>query len=168
MPQRGKKQEAFPVREAKREKAKQAVRIGIAKDAAFCFYYEDNLRLLEEYGAEFIPFSPLSDEKLPEGIAGLILGGGYPELFAADLEKNAAMRKAVQNAVEKKMPVICGCGGFMYLHSALVDENGVSHAMCGVLPKECVYKGKLVAVRLCGSPGKTAAFSKRGHAYPRS
>ena len=119
-------------------------RIAVAYDRAFCFYYEDNMRLLEEYGAEFIPFSPLSDEKLPEGIVGLILGGGYPELFAADLEKNAAMRKAVQNAVEKKMPVIAECGGFMYLHSALVDENGVSHAMCGVLPKECVYKGKLV------------------------
>ena len=138
------KTEAFPVCKAKRKKAGYTVKIGIAKDEAFCFYYEDNLRLLAECGAELIPFSPLSDEKLPEGIAGLIFGGGYPELFAAELEKNAAMRNAVQNAVKKKMPVIAECGGFMYLHSALVDEEGVSHAMCGVLPKACVYKGKLV------------------------
>ena len=120
------------------------VRIGIARDAAFCFYYEDNLQLLREAGAELVPFSPLQDESLPEGIAGLILGGGYPELHAKALSKNTPMRKAVHDAVAGGLPTIAECGGFLYLHETLCDDEGVCYPMAGVIPASAKNTGKLV------------------------
>lgn len=156
------KAEPFSVCIPETKRQKQTVKIGIAKDAAFCFYYEDNLRLLSRYGAELIPFSPLSDKKLPEGIQGLILGGGYPELYAKELEANGVMRNAIRNAVQKKMPVIAECGGFMYLHGELVDEEENAHAMCGVLQKKCVYKGKLVRFGYVEVREKQPHFLKEG------
>ena len=91
------------------------VRIGVARDRAFCFYYEDSLDLLRQLGAELIPFSPLTDEKLPDGVQGLYLGGGYPELYAAQLEENHALRRQIRDVVYAGMPCIAECGGFMYL-----------------------------------------------------
>ena len=120
------------------------VRIGVARDEAFCFYYEENLRLLEGLGAELVPFSPLHDPRLPEGLHGLILGGGYPELYAAQLEENASMRESVRAAIAGGIPSLAECGGFLYLHQTLRDETGAAHAMCGVLPGSCFYTGKLV------------------------
>lgn len=120
------------------------VRIGIARDAAFCFYYEDNLQLLREAGAELVPFSPLQDEGLPEGIAGLILGGGYPELHAKALSKNTPMRKAVHDAVAGGLPTIAECGGFLYLHETLCDDEGVCYPMAGVISASAKNTGKLV------------------------
>ena len=120
------------------------VRIGIARDAAFCFYYEDNLQLLREAGAELVPFSPLQDESLPEGIAGLILGGGYPELHAKALSKNTPMRKAVHDAVAGGLPTIAECGGFLYLHETLCDDEGVCYPMAGVISASAKNTGKLV------------------------
>lgn len=156
------KAEPFSVCIPETKRQKQTVKIGIAKDAAFCFYYEDNLRLLSRYGAELIPFSPLSDKKLPDGIQGLILGGGYPELYAKELEANDVMRNAIRNAVQKKMPVIAECGGFMYLHRELVDKEENAHAMCGVLPEKCVYKGKLVRFGYVEVREKQPHFLKEG------
>ena len=118
--------------------AGEHVRIGVARDRAFCFYYEDSLDLLRRLGAELVPFSPLSDERLPEEVHGLYLGGGYPELYADKLEKNAPMRSAVRAAVEAGMPCIAECGGFMYLTSAIVGR-----AMAGVFPGGCFDAGKL-------------------------
>lgn len=118
--------------------------IAVAKDEAFCFYYADNIRLLEEYGANITYFSPLRDEKLPEGCHALLIGGGYPELYAAQLSANTRMREAVRNAVENEMPVVAECGGFMYLHSFLKDKEGFSYDMAGVIPASCYYTGKLV------------------------
>ena len=80
--------------------------IAVARDEAFCFYYEDNLLLLKEYGADIAYFSPLHDKELPEGSSGLLLGGGYPELYAKELEENTAMRKEIKAAVEIGMPVV--------------------------------------------------------------
>lgn len=80
--------------------------IAVARDEAFCFYYEDNLLLLKEYGADIAYFSPLHDKELPEGSSGLLLGGGYPELYAKELEENTAMRKEIKAAVESGMPVV--------------------------------------------------------------
>ena len=118
--------------------AGEHVRIGVARDKAFCFYYEDSLDLLRRLGAELVPFSPLSDEQLPEGVHGLYLGGGYPELYADKLEKNAPMRKAVCAAVEAGMPCIAECGGFMYLTSGIAGRT-----MTGVFPGGCFDAGKL-------------------------
>ena len=119
-------------------------RIAVAKDEAFCFYYRDNLRMLEHYGAELVFFSPLHDEKLPENIHGLLLGGGYPELYAKQLEENESMRKSIKEALEQQLPSMAECGGFMYLHDTLTDREGTTYQMAGVIPAECQYMGKLV------------------------
>lgn len=118
--------------------------IAVAKDEAFCFYYADNLSLLQEYGAKIQYFSPLQDEKLPDGCHALLLGGGYPELYAKELSENKKMRAAVRDAVEKGMPTVAECGGFMYLHSAIIDKEGISYDMAGAIPAACFYTGKLV------------------------
>lgn len=118
--------------------------IAVAKDEAFCFYYADNIRLLEEYGAKITYFSPLRDEGLPEGCHALLFGGGYPELYARQLSENTRMREMVKKAVEHEMPTVAECGGFMYLHSFLRDQEGFCHDMAGVIPATCFYTGKLV------------------------
>lgn len=114
------------------------VRIGVARDRAFCFYYEDSLDLLRQLGAELIPFSPLADEKLPDGVQGLYLGGGYPELYAAQLEENHALRRQIRDVVYAGMPCIAECGGFMYLTQSIAGR-----AMVGALPGDCFDTGKL-------------------------
>lgn len=119
-------------------KAEKPVRIGVAKDRAFCFYYRDNLELLREMGAELIFFSPLSDSKLPD-CDGLYIGGGYPELYLEQLSGNSQMLKAVKKALEVGMPCIAECGGFMYL-----TESIEGMPMVGALPGNCENKGRLV------------------------
>ena len=101
-----------------------------------------------------MPFSPLQDESLPEGIAGLILGGGYPELHAKALSKNTPMRKAVHDAVADGLPTIAECGGFLYLHETLCDDEGVCYPMAGVIPASAINTGKHGALRLCDAYGK--------------
>lgn len=123
---------------------RQDVRIGVARDEAFCFYYEDNLRLLEKLGAGLVYFSPLHDTKLPENIHGFYIGGGYPELHARQLEENAGMRASVYGAVTGGMPCIAECGGYMYLQQEMADENGQMHLMAGVLEGKAEPKGRLV------------------------
>lgn len=120
------------------------VRIAVAQDEAFNFYYEDNLRMLREAGAELVAFSPLHDGSLPEGVSGILLGGGYPELFGKELSENGSMKKSIQSAIQSGMPSVAECGGFMYLHEKLVVEDGTEYPMAGVLPGTCSYKGKLV------------------------
>ncbi len=110
------------------------VRIAVARDAAFSFYYRDNLRLLESCGAELVFFSPIADPGLPEGARGLLLGGGYPEVFAASLSQNRSMRGAVRQAAQDGMPILAECGGFLYLHGELSDAGGQRFPMAGVLP----------------------------------
>ena len=118
-------------------------RIAVARDEAFCFYYADALELLEELGAELVNFSPLRDEGLPEGCAGLYLGGGYPELYGAALANNTAMRRAVRLAVNGGMPTVAECGGFLYLHRTLSDADGVDRPLAGALPAAAWNRGKL-------------------------
>ena len=118
--------------------------IAAARDEAFCFYYADNIHLLEEYGAKITYFSPLRDEKLPEGCHALLIGGGYPELYADQLSANTRMRGAVKKAAENNMPIVAECGGFMYLHSSLKDKEGRCYDMAGVIPAACFFAGKLV------------------------
>ena len=112
----------------------EPVRIGVAEDEAFCFFYKDNFRLLETMGAELVRFSPIHDEALPEHLDGLLLYGGYPELKGRELEENAAMRNAVKNALKQGMPCMAECGGFMYLHEEMEDMDGQMRRMAGVIP----------------------------------
>ncbi|MDW8217837.1 MAG: cobyrinate a,c-diamide synthase [Acidobacteriota bacterium] len=112
------------------------VRIGIARDEAFCFYYEDNLDALRRHGAETVFFSPLRDVMLPDDVSGLYFGGGYPELYAQYLSANAPMRAAVQAAHRQGMPIYAECGGLMYLAEA-VDVDGRAWPMAGLLPGVC-------------------------------
>lgn len=119
------------------------VRIAVAEDDAFCFTYLDNLELLEELGAELLPFSPIRDAGLPEGASGLILSGGYPELHAETLGRNRSMRDAVKKAVEDGMPCIAECGGFLYLHRELEGTDGRFYPMAGVLDTKAYRTEKL-------------------------
>ena len=120
------------------------LRLAVAQDEAFCFYYEDNLKLLRENGVTIVWFSPIHDEVLPQNIDGILFGGGYPELHAGALEANEKMRKAIRDSITAGMPSVAECGGFMYLHDTLVDKTGASFHMAGVLPAECKDTGKLV------------------------
>lgn len=111
----------------------KTVRIGVAEDEAFCFYYKDNFRLLKSMGAELVTFSPMRDEHLPENLKGLILGGGYPELNARELEANVSMREDIHRALNDGMPCLAECGGFMYLHDEMEAMDGNSYHMAGVI-----------------------------------
>ncbi|MBI5887030.1 MAG: hypothetical protein HZB85_10700 [Deltaproteobacteria bacterium] len=113
---------------------KTRVTVGVAQDAAFSFYYEENLELLRKNGAAIRFFSPLVDCQLPEGVSGLYLGGGYPELFAARLEANLSMRNEIKALSRKGLPVFAECGGLMYLGKSLVDKEDRRSAMTGVFP----------------------------------
>lgn len=118
-------------------------RIALARDEAFCFLYRDNLDALREAGAELVPFSPLRDFGLPEGIHGLYLPGGYPELHAQALSDNRGMRESVRRAVEGGLPTVAECGGFLYLQESLEDEGGAAFPMCGALPGRGCKTGRL-------------------------
>jgi cobyrinic acid a,c-diamide synthase len=129
---------APPLVVAERESARvmsAGCRIGVAKDAAFHFYYPDNLRRLESLGAKLVFFSPVADGALPD-VDGLYFGGGYPELFAAELSANAPMREGVRAFAERSGPVYAECGGLMYLTRAIATVTGERHAMVGLLPVE--------------------------------
>ena len=116
-------------------------RIAVARDEAFHFYYEDNLEMLQECGARLVFFSPVHDRELP-GADGLLIGGGYPELYAKDLSENEAMRESIRARAAEGMPVLAECGGFMYLQQAMElpgkkDASKETFPMCGVLPGTC-------------------------------
>jgi cobyrinic acid a,c-diamide synthase len=109
-------------------------RIGVARDNAFCFYYPDNLELLRGCGAHLLFFSPMRDEELPSDLDGIYLGGGYPELFAAELAANESMRRRIREQSAAGMPVYAECGGFMYLCRELQDHQGRRFPMAGCFP----------------------------------
>ena len=106
----------------------------MAQDKAFNFYYQDSLDLLEAWGAEIVPFSPLEDESLPPGVGGVYLGGGFPELFAAELSANRPMLDSIRQAAERGVPVYGECGGLMYLGRSLTGFDEVAHPMAGLVP----------------------------------
>lgn len=135
----------------------QTVIIAVARDAAFSFYYQENIELLERLGAEIRYFSPLEDSHLPIGTQGLILWGGYPERYAKQLEANTSMRMTIKAALHNGMPCLAECGGFLYLQKELVSEEGQSYAMCGVLSGTGYPTGKL-----CRFGYLTARQNKQG------
>ncbi len=108
--------------------------IAVAQDKAFNFYYQDSLDLLEAWGAEIVPFSPLEDAGLPEGAGGVYLGGGFPEMFAAELSANRPMLDSVRQAAARGVPVYGECGGLMYLGRSLSGFDGIAYPMAGLIP----------------------------------
>jgi cobyrinic acid a,c-diamide synthase len=117
-----------------------AVRLGVAQDRAFTFYYPENFEALRAAGAELIPFSPLADERLPQ-VDGLYIGGGFPEVFMEELEANSGLRAGIRAAIEDGMPVYAECGGLMYL-SRSMSWQGDSREMVGGLPCDIVMHEK--------------------------
>ena len=119
------------------------VRLAVAKDQAFCFYYEDNLRILEQHGAELIFFSPLTDQVLPEGCHGVYFGGGYPELHAEKLSCNRSMLASVKKFAESGGIIYGECGGFMYLCTEIRTIDHKSFKMSSVFPFHVRMKPRL-------------------------
>jgi cobyrinic acid a,c-diamide synthase len=147
------------------------VRIGIARDRAFCFYYEDNFDALRAAGADLVAFSPLDDRELPDALDALYFGGGYPELWAEGLTANVKMQEAVQRFIESGRAVYAECGGLMYLAQSIQGRDGRTWPMIGALPFNVVMTERLqrfgyVEVTLThdcvlGAAGTTA----RGHSF---
>jgi len=119
------------------------VRVAIARDAAFHFYYQDNLERLAAAGIELLPFSPLRDQCLPDDISGLYIGGGFPEMFARDLEANYALKAEIAAFADRGGCIYAECGGLMYLCRTLVDRDGCRREMCGVIPAETMMESRL-------------------------
>lgn len=140
----------------------KTIRIGVARDEAFCFYYEDNLDLLKSLGAKLIFFSPLHDDTLPKDLDGILFGGGYPELYLKELEENESMRNSVKLAIENKMPSLAECGGFMYLHDTIFDSEKKPYKMAGVIHAGCMKKERLVRFGYLTLNSKTDSFLKKG------
>jgi len=149
------------------------VRIAIARDRAFNFYYQDNLDLLQQLGAELVFWSPLEDAGLPQNIQGMYFGGGFPEVFAQQLTENTSARDAVKTAIMTGMPAIAECGGLMYLCEQIIDFEGKSWSMAGVLPTSAVMGGRLTlgyrrAVALQDNLLVKAGTTVYGHEFHRS
>lgn len=128
---------------ASRVQEGKAVRIGVASDEAFCFFYEDNFRLLREMGAELVFFSPIHDRQIPNDLDGLLLYGGYPELNGKALEENEGLRREIALVISQGMPCMAECGGFMYLHEQMEDMDGKFYRMAGVIPGKAYRTPKL-------------------------
>ena len=122
-----------------------SLKIAVAKDEAFNFYYPESLRILEWLGAEIVTFSPLRDESIPK-VDGLIIGGGFPEMFATNLEANISMRESIKSAALNGLPIFAECGGYMYLMNELVDFEGKSYKMVGVIDNSAKMNDRLQMV----------------------
>ncbi|RME12581.1 MAG: cobyrinate a,c-diamide synthase [Ardenticatenia bacterium] len=117
-------------------------RIGVARDEAFSFYYEDNLDVWRDAGVEIVPFSPLRDRALPSDVDALYIGGGFPELYAEALADNAALRADVRAAHAADVPLYAECGGFMYLMQAILTQEGRAFPMVGLVPGNAVMQAR--------------------------
>ncbi len=125
--------------------AKKSVRIAVARDKAFCFYYPENLEFMESAGAQLVFFSPVFDAELPKNIDGIYLGGGYPELFAETLSQNSVMRRQIKEKSDRGMPIYGECGGFMYLCSNIIgmDDASTIYPMTGCFPFTAAMSKKM-------------------------
>ncbi|RBW67881.1 cobyrinate a,c-diamide synthase [Bacillus taeanensis] len=153
------------------KKKEKSVKIAVAKDAAFNFYYSENLDLLESHGAEIVYFSPLADERLPENIDGLYIGGGFPEEFAAELSENHRSRSTIKKAIEQGLPTLAECGGFMYLTDSIETTKNDRYEMVGVISGEVKMHSKRVALGYREIRGRKGNFligeheQARGHEF---
>ena len=137
--------------------------IAVARDEAFCFYYQENLSLMERLGAKLVYFSPLRDKSLPEA-DGYLFGGGYPENLAAELAANTSMLLSVREAHRRKIPILAECGGFLYLHRLLEGADGRQYPMAGLIDAEGFSTDRLSRfgyITLTGTGGQQI----RGHEF---
>jgi cobyrinic acid a,c-diamide synthase len=145
--------------------------LAVARDAAFAFYYEDDLDLLEAAGAKLAWFSPVAGERLPPDTAGVYLGGGYPELHASALSANTGLWQDLRALHARSAPVLAECGGFMALTEALVDADGVRHLMAGLVPGDTRMTQRLAALgyrdatALADTPLADTGETLRGHEF---
>lgn len=131
--------------EERGDKYRASVRIGVARDEAFTFYYPTSLAALTERGAELVPFSPMRDAEIPD-VDGLIFGGGFPEMFLSELSENKSMKASIAAAADAGMPVYAECGGLMYLCRDIIGFENERYAMAGLVPAVCRMQGKLQRV----------------------
>ena len=155
---------------ARLPEARSTARLAVAMDEAFCFYYQDNLEMLESLGLEIVPFSPLKDGGLPEGIKGIYFGGGYPEMYARGLALNDFVKNDVREAARAGLPIYAECGGLMYLTDGITDLEGVFHPMMGLIPAKTtmLQKRKALGYRTVTVTGDTLfpkGGSARGHEF---
>jgi len=122
------------------------LKIGYAYDRAFSFYYRDGLDLLENYGVDLIPISPLEDTQLPVDLAGIILGGGFPELFLEQLSANLSFSNSLKKVARQGIPIYAECGGFMYLTEKIINFTGQEYEMVGLIPGKCKMNNRLVSM----------------------
>ncbi|MDP9354123.1 MAG: cobyrinate a,c-diamide synthase [Chloroflexota bacterium] len=152
----------------------ERTRIAVAQDAAFAFYYPENLEILAELGAEVVPFSPLRDPGLPPGTTGVYLGGGYPELHATALAANRRLLAALRGAAAAGMPIYAECGGLMYLTRGLREPGGLRHRWVGAVPAWTKMDGTRSRIAyVAGIIGHDSALGPagtplRGHVFHRS
>ncbi|NYB75043.1 cobyrinate a,c-diamide synthase [Sedimentibacter hydroxybenzoicus DSM 7310] len=118
-------------------------KIAVAYDKAFCFYYEDNIDILAEMGAEIIKFSPLKDKELPKDIGGLYFGGGYPELYVEELSQNKSMLDDIKSKINEGIPTFAECGGYMYLMEGFTNRDGITYSLVGVIEGNSCMTGSL-------------------------
>jgi cobyrinic acid a,c-diamide synthase len=149
------------------------VRLAVAQDAAFNFYYADNLEILQDLGAAIVPWSPLSDPGLPDNVQGLYLGGGFPEVFATALADNRTATASVRQAIQMGMPTYAECGGLIYLSRRLTDFAGQHHDLVGALPCQVVMGPQLTlgyrrATAQTHTPLVTPGLQVVGHEFHRS
>jgi cobyrinic acid a,c-diamide synthase len=142
----GKPEARAPAEPASAPVGRPRARLAIARDAAFCFYYEDNLRLLSEAGFDLIPFQPTRDPKLPEDVDAVYLGGGYPESFTADLATNTSLAAELRSRAAEGMPIYAECGGLLYLGRSLTGLDGERNRMSGVLPLDAIMDPAHLAI----------------------
>lgn len=152
------------------KKRDRLVKIAVAKDSAFNFYYPENLEIMEAKGIEIVYFSPLADEELPKDVDGLYIGGGFPEEFAQVLASNVNAKRSVKEAIEKGVPTLAECGGFMYLTESIETTDEKKYEMAGVIPGGVQMQTKLAALGYREISGQNSNFilenlSARGHEF---
>ena len=160
-------------REASTTKSQASqVTIAVARDSAFCFYYQENLDLLEAFGARLVFFSPLEDEHLPEGTSGIYFGGGYPEIYGEQLESNGVIKRAIKDMSENNIPIYAECGGLIYLGSCIKNMEGAkSFDMTKIFPWKATMGRSLKALGYRevagrnGSPFLEEGQKIRGHEF---
>ena len=147
--------------------ARSPIKIAVARDRAFNFYYQDNLDILSELGTEIIYWSPLQDETLPSDITGLYFGGGFPEIFAEELAANWPMRQQIRQVIASGMPVYAECGGLMYLCDRLIDLNQKSWSMVGAIRATTTMMSRLtLGYRQAVPLISTVLFDRENQNYP--
>lgn len=156
-----------------KEDKNKTLKIAVAQDAAFSFYYADNLDILQELGLELIPWSPITDKNLPPDIQGIYFGGGFPEIFAPQLAENQTMRESVRQAIISGIPTYAECGGLMYLCEHLTDLQKKTWPMVGILPTSTIMDKKLTLGYRQATALENSLFLKQGeiiwgHEFHRS